>query len=50
MISNEAMKNIKGGALTATMINAVMRGASILLLAGQYAGSAVRRFSKKNYC
>ena len=49
-MTNEEMLSIHGGAISASLINAVVRGFGLIVLVGQYAGSAVRRMTKKNYC
>ena len=49
-MTTEELKNIHGGAISASMINAIVRGVTILVTLGQYTGSAVRRITKKCYC
>ena len=49
-INNEEMKKVKGGGVTATMINAVMRTVSTMFTIGQAIGSAVRRAVRGSYC
>ncbi|MBO4245298.1 MAG: hypothetical protein J5892_01005 [Bacilli bacterium] len=48
-MTKEEMLNVKGG-ISAALISAVIRGVSVILSAGQFAGSAIRRITKKNYC
>ena len=49
-INNEEMKKVKGGGVTATMINAVMRTVSTMFTIGQAIGSAIRRAVRGSYC
>ena len=49
-INNEEMKKVKGGGVTATMINAVMRTVSTMFTMGQAIGSAIRRAVRGSYC
>lgn len=49
-MTKEELLNVHGGAFSASLINAVVRGFSLVVLLGQYAGSAVKRMTKKNYC
>lgn len=50
-MTKEELITVKGGAsLTASLLNAVVRGANLILQAGQYAGSAFKRLVSKNYC
>lgn len=44
------LNSINGGGLSATMINAIARGASVIYNVGQALGSALRRFFTKSYC
>ena len=44
------MKTISGGALTASFLNAFVRGVSVFLDLGQIVGSSIRRISAGNYC
>ncbi len=41
---------VKGGAITATFLNAVSRAVSTILTLGQTVGTAIRRIYSKNYC
>ena len=49
-LSNEELSNIYGGAITASLINALSRAISTTLNLGQVIGSAIRRVLSKNYC
>ena len=46
--SNE-MRKIKGG-FSSSMLNALLRGASLLYNMGQAIGSSIRRSLTRNYC
>lgn len=46
---NELLK-VTGGALTATMMNALAKGAGLLFEIGQAIGSAIRRAITKTTC
>ena len=48
-LNNIEMKKIEGG-VSSSMINAILRGASLLYNMGQAIGSAIRRSLSKNYC
>ncbi len=50
-LNNYELTNISGGAaVTATMLNAVSRLMTTVLLLGQIVGSAIKLKKSKNYC
>lgn len=49
-LTNKELLNINGGALSATMMNALSRAATTLLKIGQTIGSSIRRFITGSYC
>ena len=49
-LKKEQMYKIKGGGLSSTMLNALMRTVSVMFSVGQAVGSAIRRTKTKNYC
>ena len=49
-LSKNELLSITGGNLTATMINALARGAGLLFEIGQAIGSAIRRAITKTSC
>lgn len=49
-IKNEEMKNIVGGAISYSMINAFSKMIATLYEIGRGVGSALRRIAGKNYC
>ncbi len=49
-LSKEQLLNITGGAITATLINAIVRGVSVFLDVGRSVGSALRRLISGNKC
>ena len=50
MLTNEELIKVRGGGITATMLNAISRLVESLLNLGQLVGSAIRRTGSKNYC
>lgn len=46
---NELMA-IRGGAVTATLINAIVKGLNILIELGKSVGSSIRRISSGSTC
>ena len=50
VLNNEALYEMKGGAINATMINAAARIISTILDLGRTVGSSIRRLFSKNYC
>ena len=48
-LNNTEMKSIEGG-VSSSMLNAILRGASLLYNMGQAIGSAIRRSISRNYC
>ena len=52
ILKNEELALLKGGSfsLTASYINAISRGAEIILEIGRAIGSAIRRGFSKKYC
>ncbi len=49
-LKTNELQDIKGGAVSSTMINAVMRAVSVMFSIGQAVGSAIRRTVGHNYC
>lgn len=49
-LSNNELKNINGGVISGTLLNAAISGAKILLELGRSFGSAIRRFFLGIYC
>lgn len=49
-LNNEDLLKIRGGALNATMINAIVRGIDIMIDLGRSIGSAIRRLQDNNKC
>lgn len=49
-IQETELYNIKGGAITATLLNAVARTINTILNLGQTVGSAIYRIINKSYC
>jgi len=49
-INNIELKKIYGGGISAAMINAIIRGASLLFEMGKTLGSAIRRGFSGKYC
>ena len=50
MLTNEDLISIRGGSITATMLNAFSRAIDTILNLGQIVGSSIRRAFSKNYC
>jgi len=46
----EEMKNISGGGLTSTMLNAITKAINTIYELGRQTGSAVKRLIKKSHC
>ena len=44
------LKKIKGGAISGTIINAIVRSVTLALELGRSLGSALRRLKDKNKC
>ena len=49
-LNNKELYNISGGTLSASMYNAIFRGAELLLELGRSLGSAIRRYFTGKYC
>ena len=49
-ITDIELKGIYGGGISAAMINAIVRGATLLFEMGRSLGSAIRRCISRNYC
>lgn len=50
MLTNNELHNIVGGAITATLLNAIARLANTILGVGRAIGSSIRRAITKKYC
>ncbi len=48
-LNSNDMKKVRGG-FSSSMLNALLRGASLLYNMGQSIGSAIRRSLTRNYC
>lgn len=49
-INNEELILISGGAVTATLVNAIVRVFTTLIDFGRKVGSTIRRGISRNYC
>lgn len=49
-LTDSELKMISGGAITASLINALARGISVLFELGQAVGSAIKRAITKTTC
>ena len=49
-LTNEELYNLKGGGITASLLNAISRTISTMLNLGQVIGSAIRRVMSKKSC
>lgn len=49
-LSNQELKNIVGGSISASMISAVVRGINSLLDLGRSVGTAIRRIRSGKIC
>lgn len=49
-LNEQELIKIQGGAISATLLNAVSRAVSTILELGRTVGSAIRRIYSKNYC
>lgn len=50
MLKEEEMKNIVGGAITASFISAIAKGINSILELGRSLGSAIRRIQTGKLC
>ena len=50
MLSNEEMLNVRGGGVTATLLNSISRLVETVLNLGQIVGSSIRRSLSKKAC
>lgn len=50
MLTNEELICIRGGGISATLVNAVSRLVGTLLNLGQLVGTSIRRSISKKYC
>lgn len=50
ILKNSELKNIIGGSITATFINAVVKGISLLIELGKSLGSSIRRITSGATC
>lgn len=48
--SRKELLDIQGGSISATMINAIVRGFQFLFEVGKSVGSSISRMISKNYC
>ena len=49
-LDEKQMKSISAGGITASFISAIVRGATVLIDAGRYIGSSLRRIFDHNMC
>ena len=49
-LNENQMKNINAGALSGTLLNAILRAANIFVDVGRCFGSAIRRITSRNMC
>lgn len=49
-MNKEELKNIKGGAITASLLNSIIRGIITICDLGKSVGSAIRRALNGNTC
>lgn len=49
-LNNEELYDIKGGAISGTLINAFVRGINAILDLGRSLGNAIRRISSNKIC
>ena len=50
ILNDKELKNIVGGTITATFINAIVKGLSLLIELGKSLGSSVRRITSGSTC
>jgi hypothetical protein len=50
MLKEEELLNIKGGAINATLVNALARIIGVFYDIGEAVGSSIRRITSKNRC
>lgn len=49
-LTKEEQLNIYGGSVSSTMVNAIVKGISLLIELGRSLGSTIRRVSENNMC
>lgn len=49
-LTKEEQLNIYGGSVSSTMVNAIVKGISLLIDLGRSLGSTIRRVSENNVC
>ena len=50
VLEKRELLNIQGGAITGTIITAILKGVSVIFDLGRSLGSAFRRIKAKNVC
>ena len=50
MVKDSELKTIYGGSITATFINAIVKGLSLLIELGKSLGSSIRRITSGSTC
>jgi len=50
MLTNEELIVVRGGSITATLLNSVSRLMGTIYELGQSVGSSIRRIRSKSYC
>ena len=49
-LNKEELKQISGGAISAAMVSAIIKGVETVLEVGRCVGTAIRRVFSKNVC
>ena len=49
-LNKEQLLNVTGGGISATLLNAIVRGVNVFLEVGRSVGSAIRRLLKGHKC
>lgn len=49
-LTKEQMREIKGGAISSAVLNAISKAITTIYELGKNTGSAIRRLYKKTYC
>ena len=50
ILNNRELKSINGGAITSTLINAIVKGFSLIIELGKSLGSTIRRVTSGKTC
>lgn len=49
-LTDNQLKEINGGAITSTLINAIVKGFSLIIEIGKSLGSSIRRATSGKFC